>query len=271
VNISVAKITSSSPIGIFDSGVGGLTVFKEVRKFLPLEDVIYLGDTARVPYGTKSVDVVKKYSKQNVEFLLSKGVKIIVVACNTASAASITYLNDIFPDVSIIGVIDPVVEYIRSNLSIKSLGIIGTTTTIESDAYQKALRKYIPNVKIFSKACPLFVPLVEEGLFEDKITEMAVDMYLSAMRNENIDAIILGCTHYPMLKIVIEDYFKKRAKVLDTALHTALALKNVLTQKNLLNSSGQGRESFYVTDSINTFKKTAEMFLGFNIDDISHI
>lgn len=271
MNISVTQIISSSPIGIFDSGVGGLTVFKEVRRALPLEDIVYLGDTARVPYGTKSVDVVKKYSKQNVEFLLSMGVKTIVVACNTASAASITYLNDIFRDVYIIGVIDPVVEHIRNNLSIKKVGVIGTATTIESNAYQNAIRKYIPDVKIFSKACPLFVPLVEEGLFEDKITEIAIDMYLSAMKNENIDAIILGCTHYPMLKLAIERYFEKRVKVLDTALHTALTLKDELTNKNLLNLSGLGKERFYVTDSITTFKKTAEMFLGFNINDISHI
>ncbi|HSW59803.1 MAG TPA: glutamate racemase, partial [bacterium] len=134
-----------------------------------------------------------------------------------------------------------------------------------------ALRKYIPDVKIFSKACPLFVPLVEEGLFEDKITEMAIDMYLSGMRNDNIDAIILGCTHYPMLKSAIERYFDKRVKVLDTALHTALTLKNELTRKDLLNGKEKGKEKFYVTDSANTFKKTAEMFLGFNIDDISHI
>ncbi|HSW61090.1 MAG TPA: aspartate/glutamate racemase family protein, partial [bacterium] len=143
MNIPARKITSSAPVGIFDSGVGGLTVFKEIRVALPSEDIIYLGDTARVPYGTKSVDVVKKYSKQNVEFLLSEGVKTIIVACNTASAASITYLNEIFQDILIIGVIDPVVEHIRNNLSIKRVGVIGTATTIESNAYQNALRKYI--------------------------------------------------------------------------------------------------------------------------------
>lgn len=271
MNISNKKINASSPIGIFDSGVGGLTVFKEIRNALPLENIIYLGDTARVPYGTKSVDVVKRYSKQNVEFLLSKGVKTIVVACNTASAASMTYLNDIFKDILIIGVIDPVVEHIRNNLSIKRVGVIGTATTIESDAYQKALKKYIPDVKIFSKACPLFVPLVEEGLFTNEITEIAVDMYLAQMRKDNIDAIVLGCTHYPMLKSVIEEYFEKRVKVLDTALHTALTLKNELKQRDFLNPEGKGEAVFYVTDSANTFKKTAEMFLGFKIDDIFHI
>jgi len=262
---------SSAPIGIFDSGVGGLTVFKEVRKALPDEDIIYLGDTARVPYGTKSVDVVKKYSKQNVEFLLSKGVKTVVVACNTASAASMSYLNEIFKDVLIIGVIDPVVEHIKNNVNVKKIGVIGTATAIESNAYQDSLKKYVESVEIFSRPCPLFVPLVEEGLFESEITDLAIKMYLSEMRESKVEAVILGCTHYPMLKHPISRYFGEKVMILDTAYHSAKKLEKELKDNELVNTNGKGNDLFFVTDSVSSFKKTAEMFLGFKINDIFHI
>lgn len=268
MNFSDIKANKSSPIGIFDSGVGGLTVFKEIRGALPFENIIYLGDTARVPYGTKSVDVVKKYSKQNVEFLLSQGVKAVVVACNTASAASMSYLSEIFENVLVLGVISPVVEHIKNCHSINKVGVIGTATTVESGAYQKTLKAHIPDIKIFSKACPLFVPLVEEGLFDSKITELSVDMYLSDLKKNKIEALILGCTHYPMLKKVLSRYFGDEVRILDTALHTALSLKSSLIDKNLLNLKGKGENKFFVTDSVTVFKKTAEMFLGFELNNI---
>jgi len=262
---------NENPIGIFDSGVGGLTVYKEIRKLLPNEDIIYLGDTARVPYGTKSIDVVKKYSKQNVEFLLSHNVKTVVVACNTASAASTEYLKEMFNEILIIDVIDPVIKYIKQNLQVFKIGIIGTATTIQSNAYQKSLKNMMPSVDILSKPCPLFVPLVEEGLFEGPITDSIIEMYLSEMKHEGIQTVILGCTHYPMMKKSLQKYFGNSVTILDTAIYTAIKLSELLRKHDLVSPARKGRDSFFVTDSAFSFKKTAEMFLGFKIQDIFHI
>jgi len=263
------EVLKSSPIGIFDSGVGGLTVFNEIRKALPHEDLIYLGDTARVPYGSKSSDVIKRYSRQNAEFLLSKAVGMIVVACNTASAVSVQYLRDLFPDIPVVGVIDPVVEYIKE-LSVNNVAVLGTNTTIESGAYQKALLRY-RDFNIFSQPCPLFVPLVEEGLFNEPITIMAIDMYLRDLKEAGMDAVILGCTHYPMLKKQIGKYFGQRTLVFDTAYHTALKVSELRKADGRQSENIKGKAVFYVTDSVSSFKKTAEMFLGYDISNIHHI
>jgi len=267
--LKVQKLFKPSPIGIFDSGVGGLTVFSEIRKALPHEDLIYLGDTARVPYGSKSKDVIKRYSKQNAEFLISKNVSMIVVACNTASAVSISYLREIFPDIPIVGVIDPVVDYIKK-LSINKVAVLGTNTTIESNAYQSALLEK-KDFEIFSQPCPLFVPLVEEGLFDQPITLMALEMYLSKLKKIGMGAVILGCTHYPMLKCQIEKYFGKDTLVFDTAYHTSIRVSGLRQKRGEISADSKGNEVFYVTDSVASFKKTAEMFLGYNIDNIHHI
>ena len=167
---------NKNPVGLFDSGVGGLTVFAEVKKFLPNESIFYLGDTARVPYGSKSVDVVKHYSLTNVNLLMALGVKAVVVACNTASSSALSFLQESFPNLTIIGVIEPVVDYLLTRPELKRIGIIGTNTTIFSGAYQKALIRGNKDLDISAKACPLFVHLVEEGLFKGDITEMAIDM-----------------------------------------------------------------------------------------------
>ena len=177
---------NKNPLGIFDSGVGGLTVFAEVKKALPDESVFYLGDTARVPYGSKSVDVIKHYSLANVNLLTALGVKAVVVACNTASAAAVSFLQERFRNLEIIGVIEPVVEYLLTRPELRRIGIIGTNTTIMSGAYQKALIRGNENLDISAKACPLFVHLVEEGLFKGDITEKAIDMYLSEMKKNNL-------------------------------------------------------------------------------------
>jgi len=263
------KTSKHSPIGIFDSGVGGLTVFREIRKVLPNEDLIYLGDTARVPYGSKSKDVIKRYSKQNAEFLLSKNVSMIVVACNTASAVSVQYLRELFPEINIVGVIEPVVDYIKM-LSVKKIAVLGTNTTIESGAYQKALLEK-KDFEIFSQPCPLFVPLVEEGLFNEPITLVAIEMYLSELKKANMDAVILGCTHYPMMKKQIKKYFGERTLVFDTAYHTALRVAGLRKERGKISLDQKGNEVFYVTDSVASFKKTAEMFLGYGISNIHHI
>lgn len=262
---------NKNPVGIFDSGVGGLTVFDQVKKVLPGESVFYLGDTARVPYGSKSVDVVRHYSLANVNLLMALGVKAVVVACNTASAAAISFLQERFPNFNIIGVIEPVVEYLLTRPELKRIGIIGTNTTILSGAYQKALIRGNKNLDISAKACPLFVHLVEEGLFKGEITEMAIDMYLSEMKKNPPDALVLGCTHYPMLRSVISDYFGGKVEILDTAFYTAKKLAGILSENRMMNSGSVENDRFFVTDDPNSFKATAELFLGYKVGNVFHI
>lgn len=262
---------NKNPIGIFDSGVGGLTVFAEVKKSLPDESVFYLGDTARVPYGSKSVDVVRHYSLANVNLLMALGVKAVVIACNTASAAALSFVQERFQNLTIIGVIEPVVEYLLTRPELKRIGIIGTNTTILSGAYQKALIRGNKDLDISAKACPLFVHLVEEGLFKGKITEMAIDMYLSAMKKNPPDALVLGCTHYPMLRNVLNDYFGGKVEILDTAFYTAQKLAGILSENGMKNSGSIGNDRFFVTDDPNSFKSTAELFLGYKVNNVSHI
>lgn len=262
---------NKNPVGIFDSGVGGLTVFDQVKKVLPGESVFYLGDTARVPYGSKSVDVVRHYSLANVNLLMALGVKAVVVACNTASAAAISFLQERFPNFNIIGVIEPVVEYLLTRPELKRIGIIGTNTTILSGAYQKALIRGNKNLDISAKACPLFVHLVEEGLFKGEITEMAIDMYLSEMKKNPPDALVLGCTHYPMLRSVISDYFGGKVEILDTAFYTAKKLAGILSENGMMNSGSVENDRFFVTDDPNSFKATAELFLGYKVGNVFHI
>jgi glutamate racemase len=263
---------SKNPIGIFDSGVGGLTVFKEVKKALPNESLIYLGDTARVPYGTKSAAVVTKYSLTNVNMLLSMGAKAVVIACNTASAAAVSYLEKVFPNCMIIGVIEPVVEYLLQHPEFRKIAVIGTNTTVASKAYQNALKRGSAGLEIVAKGCPLFVPLVEEGLFRSKITELTVDMYLSGIRREKPDALILGCTHYPMLKEIISDYFGGTVRIFDTGYFTARKLASVLAEKHAENRSLRvDRDSFFVTDDADSFRRTAELFLGQEVINVSRV
>ncbi len=262
---------NKNPVGIFDSGVGGLTVFAEVKKALPNESVFYLGDTARVPYGSKSVDVVRQYSLTNVNLLMTLGVKAVVVACNTASAAAISFLHERFTNLKIIGVIDPVVEYLLTRPELRRIAIIGTNTTVASGAYQQALLRGNKNLDIMAKACPLFVHLVEEGLFKGEITEKAIDMYLSPMKKNPPDALVLGCTHYPMLRDVISDYFDGRVEILDTAFYTAKKLADILADDGMLNSGNAEDDRFFVTDDPNSFRATAEMFLKHKVDNVFHI
>ena len=262
---------NQNPVGIFDSGVGGLTVFAEVKKLLPNEGVFYLGDTARVPYGSKSVDVIRRYSLANLNMLITLGVKAVVVACNTASAAALSFLQNCFSNLEIVGVIDPVVEYLLTRPELKKIGVIGTNTTISSGAYQNALIKGGKKSGVTAKCCPLFVPLVEEGLFKGEITEKVIDMYLADMKRSSLDALVLGCTHYPMLRETIGDYFGGKVEILDTAYYTARKLKQILSEKNMTNRSVAVKDRFFVTDNPTSFRSTAEMFLGYKISDVFHV
>jgi len=262
---------SGNAIGIFDSGVGGLTVFKEIRKTLPNENLVYLGDTARVPYGTKSAEVVRKYSESNVEFLVSKGVKFVVVACNTASSTSISYLREKFPELPVIGVINPIVEAMKREVDIDKIGVIGTRTTIGSGVYQKSIKSVIDR-DVIGKACPLFVPLAEEGIVDSSITMLAIEKYLKEMREEDIDTLILACTHYPLLKRAISFYFNESVRIMDSAYYTARELKKILIDKHLLNkNTNSGQDEFFVTDAIENFKKIGEMFLGSEMNNVELI
>jgi glutamate racemase len=261
----------NAPIGVFDSGIGGLTVAKELIKALPNEDIIYLGDTARVPYGTKSERTVIAYSRSNAEFLISKGIKLLVVACNTASSVSIPSLRNEF-DIPVIGVIEPGAKKAVSVNKSGKIGVIGTPSTINSSAYTKAIHNLNPEIEVYTKACPLFVPLADEGRTDGEIVEHIAEDYLSPIKNSGIDVLVLGCTHYPLLKNTLQKVMGAGITLVDSAEETASQIKSVLTQKDLLNdkSSISDRE-FYLTDVSDTFLSVAGRFLGEKIDKIEMV
>ncbi|MDD3296972.1 MAG: glutamate racemase [Candidatus Omnitrophica bacterium] len=254
---------NKKPIGIFDSGVGGLTVLREVRKALPKEDVVYFGDTARVPYGNKSQSTIIAFSRQNALFLLRKKVKMIIVACNTSSALALSDLKKNM-NIPVVGVIDSGVIKALKNPDNKKIAIIGTRSTIKSKSYEKAIKKINPDIKVYSKSCPLFVPLVEEGVLNGRISDEVIKMYLEDIKRKGIDALILGCTHYPLLKKSIRSYLKD-VNVIDSAKEVALYVSGLLTRKNLLNTGGGKRIDFYVSDEPAGFGKLAKLFLKKNI------
>lgn len=249
------------PIGVFDSGVGGLTVTREIMRQLPGENLIYFGDTARVPYGSKSPETVLKYSKQIVRFLLSKGVKAIVVACNTASAVALETLQK-ENTIPIIGVIEPGAKTAAETTVTKNIGVIATEATIKSGMYNQYLRKLDPQITVVSKACPLFVPLVEEGLTEDRVTDDIVQRYLHELKDYEIDSLILGCTHYPLLRNAIGRYMGEGVKLVNPAYETAKSLKQLLIEKNMMNThEGDTRYTYYVSDGVENFISFADRVL----------
>ena len=208
------------PIGVFDSGVGGLTVVSALSNALPNESIYYVGDTARVPYGNKSKDRIQQYSEEIIEWLIKKDCKMIIIACNTASSLAIDYLEKNF-SLPIIGVIDPGVQLALSRTKTQSIGVTGTHATIQSNAYGEKLKSIRPKINIFNQSCPLFVPLVEEGLTKGPITKLVVESYLSHFKNTDVDTLILGCTHYPILTAVIKDVVGKNISLVDSGKATA--------------------------------------------------
>lgn len=254
------------PIGIFDSGVGGLTVLRAIEAVLPRENIIYFGDTARVPYGNKSKSTIIKFSAENIKLLLDKKVKIVIVACNTSSALALDDLKQFF-SIQLVGVIDAGVKKALAVSKTGRIGIIGTRATIRSGSYEKKILKENSSMKVYSKSCPLFVPLVEEGLLSGKITGAVIKMYLEELKRKDIDTLILGCTHYPLLKKAISQYLKGTF-IIDSAKEVALYTKAVLKDNNLLNSTDSfGRKDFYVTDEPKQFVKLAKLFLKRNISN----
>ncbi|OMH40061.1 glutamate racemase [Desulfurobacterium indicum] len=254
------------PIGIFDSGVGGLTVLKAIRDRFPDEDFIYFGDTARVPYGTKSERTIIRYSLENARLLRKFNVKLIVVACNTSSSYALDILEKEM-DVPVLGVVKPGASAAVKATKTGNIGVIGTEATIKSGAYRREILTINPFLKIFEKPCPLFVPLIEEGWLEDEITYMVAERYLSEFKNKNIDTLVLGCTHYPLLKNVIGKVCNN-IKLVDSAEETALETGKII---NKVKCTGKGEVRILVSDMSNRFKKIAEMIMGdsFSIEEVS--
>lgn len=250
------------PIGVFDSGLGGLTVVKKLVDKLPGEDIVYFGDTARIPYGTRSKDTVEKYSSQCIRFLLTQNVKMVVVACNTVSSCCLDPLREAF-SIPIIGVIEPGAHAAIEATFNNKIGIIGTRGTISSRAYERALFEHNPDITVSSKACSLFVPIVEEGWAETEIAYLTAKEYLSSIRSENVDTLILGCTHYPLLTNVIQRVVREGVTLVDPAVGTAQLVANTLTKANMLNlNENPGKVKFFVSDFGQKFEQIGSRFLN---------
>ena len=252
----------SRPLGVFDSGVGGLTVAREIMRRLPSERIIYFGDTARVPYGTKSADTIRRYSAQIADFLLSKKVKAIVVACNTASALALETLRRKYK-LPVIGVIEPACRLAVSVSRRARIGVIGTEATVRSGAYPAAIKKISARAAVTTRACPILVPLAEEGRLSGNITEDVLKDYLKGMRGGRLDTLILGCTHYPLLASAIKKVVGKNVTVVDSAVAVVSELRQILSSSGLSAASGGRRLShrFYVSDSPERFAKMGKRFL----------
>ncbi len=258
---------NESPIGVFDSGIGGLTVLKEIARLLPSENTIYLGDTARVPYGSKSKETIIRYSFEDALFLIRREIKLLVVACNTASAFAISELQKSLK-VPVIGVIEPGAK--RAALSTKTgkIGVIGTEGTIKSSAYTAAIKANKPDASVVTKPCPLFVPLVEEGLTEGAVTRLVAEGYLAPLRDAGIDTLVLGCTHYPLLKSAIAEVMGKSIRLIDSAEAVAEEVKTLLAAKDMMNTSGKdGSHGFFVTDSPERFVEVGRRFYGTRLEN----
>lgn len=263
--------TKRAPIGVFDSGIGGLTVVREIIRRLPRENIIYLGDTARVPYGTKSSRTVIAYSLHNAGFLLSRGIKMLVVACNTSSAVSLPSLSREL-EIPVIGVIGPGAKKAGEATKSGRVGVIGTPSTIKSSAYKKALEAISPHIEIYSRACPLFVPLAEEGWTEGEISELIAKEYLAPFKEYDIDVLVLGCTHYPLLKTTIQKVMGDGITLVDSAEETAKEIESMLHERDLLNDgTGAPAREYYLTDVSDTFVSVAGRFLGEKIENIEMV
>lgn len=262
-----------APVGVFDSGVGGLTVAREIMRQLPNEDLVYFGDTARVPYGSKSRDNIIRYCRQIIHFLKTKGVKAIVIACNTASALALDVVRE-ETDVPILGVVEPGARAALDITTTKKVGVIGTEATVQSEMYGKIIRQLDSDVQVVGKACPLFVPLVEEGFAKHRVTGEIIDYYLASMRESDIDSLILGCTHYPLLRSRIREYMGEKIQLVNPAYETAMDLKRMLEEKGMANDGvkdGHASYSFYVSDAADKFKQFANSILPYDIETTKQI
>ena len=259
---------SNQPIGVFDSGLGGLTVVKELNHLLPNEGIVYFGDTARVPYGTKSAETIIRYSREIVKVLLKHKVKMVVVACNTASSWALDVLKKEF-DLPILGVIEPgarkAVGVTRNN----RVGIIATSSTVKSGKYAKKIVQLNKNIIVTSQSCPLFVPLVEEGWFDHSVTYQVAQEYLGDMKKNKVDTLILGCTHYPLLKEVVHRVMGPKVQLVDSAQEVALQVKELLIKNRILRTRlGPCQHLYIVSDEPKQFQRLAMRFLGGGVKDV---
>jgi len=264
-------MSGSRPIGVFDSGVGGLTVVRALMKELPHENLVYFGDTARVPYGPKSPQVIREYALQDTDVLLKHDVKLIVIACNTVSAVALDVVQK-RAQVPVVGVIIPGAEAAAHATKKKRIGVIGTLGTVHSNAYVNAIRHIDPEIHTFGQACPLFVSLAEEGWTDHKATELIAKEYLFPLTLEKIDTLVLGCTHYPLLNSVILKVFHNDIALIDSGEATALSVRHLLEETGLLNSSTmKPRLQFFVSDVPYKFSEVGERFLGQKLGKIERV
>ena len=263
------KLNSEQAIGVFDSGLGGISVVRAIIDLLPHEHLVYFGDTARVPYGSKSEETVVRFAHQISSFLREKQVKMIVVACNTASAVALESLQKRF-NIPIVGVIKPGSEAAVKASKHKRIGVIGTASTIRSGAYRAAIRALDPEMEVTVQSCPLLVPLVEEDWPHDGVVTQVLESYLSSFKIQKPDSLILGCTHYPYLKSIIQEVVGPSVRLVDSGEETAARVKQVLEELDLLNpeSGDPGKHKFYVSDFPQKFEETASRFLGRPLDKL---
>jgi glutamate racemase len=254
---------SSAPIGIFDSGIGGLTVARAVKRELPAEQLIYFGDTAHLPYGDKSTAAIQAYSIKITQLLLEKGCKLILIACNSASAAGYDLVREyVGKQAKVLNVIDPVVDYLREHYSGKTIGLIGTKQTVNSQVYEQRVNALGQNITLQSLATPLLVPMIEEGFFSGEISDKIIQRYLSDPILQDLEAIILGCTHYPLIKSSIQDFCGQHVEVIDSSEIVAKALNAYLGYNNLHNRVNRKPDHFMVSDFTDSFESSTKQFFG---------
>ena len=267
------KADINAPVGVFDSGLGGLTVVREIMRQLPSEDIVYFGDTARVPYGSKSKDTIVYFSRQIVRFLRTKKVKAIVVACNTASALALDEIES-ENDLPMIGVVKPGAIAAAAATKTGRVGVIGTQATVASGIYTKVLSGIDKRISVHGKACPLFVPMVEEGMTEHPVMMQMIDYYLREVKESDVDALVLGCTHYPLLRSQIHEYLGDAITLVNPAYETAMGLKHLLQENNLLRAEEQNKQAaadLYVSDLPDRFRSFANSILPVDIERVKTV
>lgn len=256
---------SELQIGVFDSGLGGLTAVRELMQILPGENIVYFGDTARVPYGTRSRDTIRTFAVQDLRFLLEQDLKAVLVACGTVSSVALPELQQM-TEIPVIGVVQPTASAACKATKNKKIGILGTSATVKSGSYQSAISAIDPEITVTAIPCPLFVPLVENGYLEGQITELVAQEYIKPLQDAGVDTVILGCTHYPLLKPVLSKLFGDGVTLIDSGREAALALAEVLRESGQLSQKSEGKRRYFVSDEVSNFSHIAGMFLDRNID-----
>ncbi len=253
------------PIGVFDSGLGGLTTVKQLMSVMPNEDIVYFGDTGRVPYGNRSRETIIRYTRDDINFLLKHNIKMIIAACGTASSVALPYINDV--GVRIIGVLEPACQAAVNRTRNGKIGVIGTAGTIKSDKYAQIISEIDPAAKVYSAACPMFVPIVENGYANTEVARIVARDYLTGLKNEGVDTLILGCTHYPLLEGVISDIMGDGVELISSGREAAESARKLMADEGLLTGSAlEGRRQFFVSDSTESFAQLGGLFLGSEIE-----